>query len=226
MSAPVRLWLFDIDGTLVDTGGAGLRALERAARDCFGGAAPVLDLRGATDSGILGDLYRHYDREPEEALAEAFFGRYLEVLGENLRDSNYASRVLPGVVEILGRLAAVDEISVGLLTGNIEAGARAKMSHFGLDHHFAFGAFGCDHADRNQLGPIALERAAAHAGRSFTPEETLVIGDTPKDIACARAIGARCLAVATGAVPAGQLEGADHVLDSLEQREVWEAFLG
>lgn len=226
MTKPVRLWLFDIDGTLVDTSGAGLRALERAARECFGGEAPVLDLRGATDSGILADLFVHYGREPKADLGETFFRRYLEVLGENLRGSSFSPRVLPGVVEMLDHLSGLADVSIGLLTGNIEAGARAKMNHFGLDHHFAFGAYGCDHADRNQLGPIALERAAAHAGRRFSPEETLIIGDTPKDIACARAIGARCLAVATGSIPAEELAGADRVVDSLERREVWQAFLG
>ena len=93
------------------------------------------------------------------------------------------------------------------------------MRHFGLASHFAFGAYGCDHADRNRLGPIALERAALHAGRDFTAAETWVIGDTPKDIACAHAIGARCLAVATGSFSAAALEahGADLVVESLDR---------
>jgi phosphoglycolate phosphatase-like HAD superfamily hydrolase len=92
------------------------------------------------------------------------------------------------------------------------------MRHFGLDRHFAFGAYGCDHADRNRLGPVALERAARHAGRSFTPEETVVIGDTPKDIDCARALGSRCVAVATGRFTVDELRnaGATRVVASLQ----------
>jgi len=91
------------------------------------------------------------------------------------------------------------------------------MKHFGLHAYFPFGAYGCDHADRNLLGPLALQRAAAHAARSFTAEETWIIGDTPKDIACARALGARCLAVATGRFSVSELEaaGADFVIGSL-----------
>jgi phosphoglycolate phosphatase-like HAD superfamily hydrolase len=97
------------------------------------------------------------------------------------------------------------------------------MRHFGLAAYFPFGAYGCDHADRNRLGPIALERAAAHAGRNFTAAETLVIGDTPKDIACAHAIGARCLAVATGQFSAAQLaaHGANQVVETLGQPIHW-----
>lgn len=97
------------------------------------------------------------------------------------------------------------------------------MRHYGLADHFPFGAYGCDHADRNRLGPIALERASLHAGKPFTAAETWVIGDTPKDIACAHAIGARCLAVATGQFSAAQLDAcnADRVVESLEQALDW-----
>lgn len=226
MSAPARLWLFDIDGTLVDTGGAGMRALKDAAHECFGAEGPELDLAGSTDSGIVADLFRHFGRDPDEAGIESFYAVYLMRLEHHLTAGGYPGRVLAGAAEMLDAVAAREGITVGLLTGNIEGGARAKMRHYGLDHHFAFGAYGCDHHDRNRLGPVALERAAAHAGRNFSPEETLIIGDTPKDIACARALGARCLAVATGSIPADGLQEADHVLDSLEQRGVWETFLG
>jgi phosphoglycolate phosphatase-like HAD superfamily hydrolase len=99
------------------------------------------------------------------------------------------------------------------------------MRHYGMDHHFRFGAYGCDHADRNRLGPVALERASRHAGRSFSPGETLVIGDTPKDIACAAAMGARCLAVATGSFRPDGLSGADQIAESLEDHAVWLRYL-
>jgi phosphoglycolate phosphatase-like HAD superfamily hydrolase len=97
------------------------------------------------------------------------------------------------------------------------------MRHFGLASHFPFGAYGCDHADRNLLGPVALARASAHSGRSFSAQETWVIGDTPKDIACAHAIGARCLAVATGQFSAESLEAhrADRVVESLNGALEW-----
>jgi phosphoglycolate phosphatase-like HAD superfamily hydrolase len=226
VSAPARLWLFDIDGTLVDTGGAGMRALKDAAHECFGAEGPGLDLAGSTDSGIVADMFRHFGRDPDEAGIESFYSVYLGRLEHHLATGEYPGRVLAGAAEMLDAVTGQAEITVGLLTGNIEDGARAKMRHYGLDHHFAFGAYGCDHPDRNRLGPVALERAAVHAGRTFTPAETLIIGDTPKDIACARALGARCLAVATGSIPADGLREADHVLDSLEQREVWEALLG
>jgi phosphoglycolate phosphatase-like HAD superfamily hydrolase len=131
--------------------------------------------------------------------------------------------VYEGVLELLTELGEHPEATVGLLTGNAASGAAAKMRHFGLAEHFQFGAYGCDHADRNRLGPIALERASAHAGRSFSPNETWVIGDTPKDIACAHAIGARCLAVATGSFSAAQLaaRGADQVVESLGDAIRW-----
>jgi phosphoglycolate phosphatase-like HAD superfamily hydrolase len=136
----------------------------------------------------------------------------------------FPGRVLPGVVELLDDLSRSAGITVGLLTGNIAGGAAAKMRHFGLDRHFSVGAYGCDHADRNLLGPVALERAAGHAGRSFSPAETVVIGDTPKDIACARAMGAPCLAVATGRFSVDELRdaGATRVVATLEGLKNWE----
>jgi phosphoglycolate phosphatase-like HAD superfamily hydrolase len=127
-------------------------------------------------------------------------------------------KVLDGVFELLESLAG-QNAQLGLLTGNTALGAEIKLRHYGLHHHFPFGAYGSDRADRNLLGHIALERALAVTGKKFTPDRTLIIGDTPKDIACAHAIGARCLAVATGHFTADQLEqaGADWVLGSLRE---------
>jgi phosphoglycolate phosphatase len=212
------LWLFDIDGTLVDTGGAGMRALQEAAVEHFGDRGPELDLAGSTDLGVLAGIAEHFGRPCGPVEAEAFFATYLRRLEWNLAHGGFPGRVLPGVVELLEELSGSSGMTVGLLTGNIAAGAAAKMRHFGLDRHFAFGAYGCDHADRNRLGPVALERAARHAGRSFTPEETVVIGDTPKDIDCARALGSRCVAVATGRFTVDELRnaGATRVVASLQ----------
>lgn len=219
MSRRIRLWLFDIDGTLVDTGGAGLRSLQEAARSCYGGDGPALDLAGSTDSGVVAGILRHFGREPEPADLEAFFPVYLRRLEWNLLHGGFPGRVLPGVISLLDRLAERPDTWVGLLTGNIAGGAAIKTRHYRIDRHFSFGAYGCDHADRNRLGPVALERAAASTGRDFEAAETLVIGDTPKDIRCARAFGARCLAVATGVFSAAELRqaGAEQVVESLDE---------
>ncbi|TAE78472.1 MAG: HAD family hydrolase [Verrucomicrobia bacterium] len=213
------LWLFDIDGTLVDTGGAGMRSLQEAAIERFGDRGPALDLAGSTDLGVLAGIFGHFGQACGPADADAFFASYLRRLEWNLAHGGFGGRVLPGVLELLDHLASQPGVSVGLLTGNIAGGAAAKMRHFGLDGHFGFGAYGCDHADRNVLGPVALQRAARHVGRDFKPEDALVIGDTPKDIACARALGAPCLAVATGAFTVDALRdaGADRVVASLSE---------
>lgn len=221
----VSLWLFDIDGTLVDTGGAGLTALGDAAERVFGDRGPKLNLCGATDSGILAGMFRHFARAVCPDASSRFYEAYLERLEFHLSSGDYPGRVLPGVEEMLGRLAREPDAVVGLLTGNIKEGAWVKMRHFGLDRFFTFGAYGCDHADRDRLGPVALERAAAHAGRVFDADEIVIVGDTPKDIACARAIDARCLAVATGHIPASELAGAWRVLDDLTDPAGWEDLL-
>lgn len=217
------LYLFDIDGTLVDTGGAGMTALKEATREVFGNEGPVLDLAGSTDLGLIANIHAHFEIEPTRERIDAYFEVYLTRLDWNLSHGNFPGRVFEGVTELLAGLGARPDTTIGLLTGNISGGAAAKMRHFGLSGHFPFGAYGCDHADRNLLGPIALERARAHAGREFTAAETWVIGDTPKDIACARAMGAKVLAVATGQFSAAALEeyGADRVVESLGGALAW-----
>ena len=199
------LYLFDIDGTLLDTGGAGMRALQEATREIFGAAGPELDLAGSTDLGIAEFIHAHFGIAPERRRIDEFFAAYHLRLDWQLAHGPCSGRVLGGVPELLAALARRPGATLGLLTGNTAAGAAAKLRHFKLDRYFAFGAYGGEHADRNQLGPLALARAAAHAGHPFPPAQTLVIGDTPKDIACAHAIGARCLAVATGRFSAADL---------------------
>lgn len=214
-----KLWLFDIDGTLVDTGGAGLRSLQEAAAELFGGPCPELDLAGSTDLGVWAGILEHFGKDSAEESPEIFFGTYLRRLEWNLMNGEFPGRVLPGVVGLLEALSRCEDVSIGLLTGNIAGGAALKVKHYGLGHHFAFGAYGCDHADRNLLGPVALARAATHTGRIYSAEDVVVVGDTPKDIACARAMGARCLAVATGRFGVEDLEAhkADRVVASLEE---------
>ncbi|MEI6675991.1 MAG: HAD family hydrolase [Verrucomicrobiota bacterium] len=217
------LYLFDIDGTLLDTGGAGMRAMHEAALEIFGAGGPELDMAGSTDLGLVAHIYAHFGIEACRERIDEFLAIYQLRLDWNLAHGNFPGRIITGAPEVLAALAQRPDATLGLLTGNTAAGAAAKLRHFKLDSYFAFGAFGSDHEDRNQLGPIALARAAAHAGRTFTPEETLVIGDTPKDIACAHAIGARCLAVATGRYSASALQahGADTVVDTLDLALAW-----
>lgn len=217
------LYLFDIDGTLVDTGGAGITALNEATREMFGHEGPELDLAGSTDLGIIANIHAHFEIEPTRERVDAYFEIYHDRLEWNLAHGGFPGRVFDGVREILAELTDRAEATVGLLTGNTAGGAARKMRHFGLAEHFPFGAYGCDHADRNKLGPVALERAVVHAGRNFAAAEILVIGDTPKDINCAHAIGARCLAVSTGRFSAKELEthGADRVVESLSQAIGW-----
>ncbi len=213
------LLLFDIDGTLVDTGGKGMAALRKTAIEVFGGDGPPLDLAGSTDLGILENLYVHFEIDATDERTHRFFDAYHRHLEAALESNPAEGRVLDGVIDLLEALAVNENAQLALLTGNTALGAEMKLRHYGLGHHFTFGAYGSDRADRNQLGPIALERALAVTGRTYHPERTLVIGDTPKDIACAHAIGAKCLAVATGRFTAEELEkaGADWVLGSLRE---------
>lgn len=211
-----RLLLFDIDCTLIDTGGAGMAALKEAACELFGAEGPALDLAGSTDSGIVDGMLEHFGSDVSH---EEFYQVYLSRLDPHL--AFFSGRVLPGVNELLVSLRS-DHASMGLLTGNIAAGAKAKLVHYELDHFFPYGAYGDDHSDRNLLGPVALERASRHHGISFEAKDAVVIGDTPKDIACGKAIGAKTLAVATGGFSEEMLtdHGADLVVADLGCPEV------
>ena len=210
------LILFDIDGTLVDTGGAGMGALNEAALEVFGDEGPPLDLAGSTDSGIVRGLFEHFGLSHDAQLEEKFYQIYLPKMERNLRDDRFGGRILAGVPELLASLEDQGH-TLGLMTGNIARGANVKTAHYGLAGHFGFGSYGDDHWDRNKLGPIALARAEAAKGTTFTPDEIFVIGDTPKDVACAHAFDAKCIAVASGAFTEAQLEqcGADRVVSNL-----------
>ncbi len=217
------LYLFDIDGTLVDTGGAGMKSLQEANSIAFGHDGPALDLAGSTDLSIIARIHAHFEVESTPERIAEYFEIYHKRLDWNLTHGGFPGRVYEGASLLLDELTRRNNGAIGLLTGNTATGAACKMRHFGLADYFKFGAYGCDHADRNRLGPIALERAAIHAGQPFAASKTIVIGDTPKDIDCAHAMGAKCIAVATGSFTTAALSahGADYVVESLADTLQW-----
>lgn len=208
LSLPVKtLLLWDIDGTLIVSGGAGMRALEIALREVFGidGSLQDIDFAGRTDRWIIREIFRKFELQMTEENFVRYLDGYIAVLPAAL--ANPHARVLPGVAALLEAVNARGHIAQGLLTGNVRRGAEAKLSHHGLWHHFAFGAFADDAEHRNDLGPHAIRRATAHHGVTFPATRIWVIGDTAHDIACGNAIGAKTLAVGTGG----------HALDALRQ---------
>ena len=222
--------LFDIDGTLVLTGGAGGRAMTLAFRDLFAvdDAFQGIPLPGRTDAWILSDAATAHGI-PHDALVR-FPEIYVEhLIVELVKPGSGRKGVMPGVRELLDRLAARDDIFLALLTGNYEAAARLKLEHFDLWRYFRCGAFGDDAPDRNGLLPKAIARIAACGGPTFFPADAIVIGDTPLDVAVATVGGARSIAVATGNYSVEQLResGADFVFEDLsDTNAVIAAILG
>jgi phosphoglycolate phosphatase-like HAD superfamily hydrolase len=228
----VRLVLFDVDGTLLTASGAGRRALEQAMRDVYGTAGPIdsYDFRGGTDPQIIRDLLGHagLDEATIAASEAAVYRRYEALLETEIGDGR-AVNVYPGVRQLVETLAGRADVLVGLLTGNIEAGARIKLRPTGLWPHFRLGAYGSDHADRTRLPVVAATRAEQLVGRQFLGADTVIIGDTPRDVGCARAFGARAIAVATGWHSVQDLSAhrPDHVFaDFSDQVSVLAAMLG
>ncbi len=207
-----KLFLFDIDGTLLATGGAGIRALELAARETFGdGDLSVVEIAGRTDSGIARQLLEHHGHAVTPDSVATFLDRYVFHLTRLLPLTD--GRLLPGIVALLDALKGRPDCVLALLTGNLARGAELKLAHYGVWHYFEFGAYADDHHDRNELGPFAIARALETHGIDFPPGRIYVLGDTPHDIACARAIGARAVAIATGGHTRAEL--AAHAPDLL-----------
>lgn len=203
----VRLVLFDIDGTLIHTGGAGVRAFGRAFAMEFGLPHGTEQLRfaGRTDSGLVREFLTLHGVPATAENFRRFCDCYVHWLDHHLKE--LAGGACPGVGEWLAALGALPEPPLlGLLTGNIRLGAQIKLRHYGLWSPFCTGGFGDDHEDRNEIARIAQVRGSRSFGRPLHGEEILVIGDTPLDIACGRAIGARCLAVATGGSKLDELQ--------------------
>ena len=220
-SIPKRLLLFDIDGTLVDTGGAGIQSLKDVLQQQFGVNDDLhgVEVAGKTDSGIVHQILRKQNIAVTEQNTATFLERYLELLEKELPQRQ--GRLLPGVKELLPRLQARPQNVLALLTGNLRRGAQLKLAHYGIWDFFEFGAFADDHHDRNELGPFAQRRAREKHAIDFAAADIDVIGDTPHDIACGKAIGARTIAVATGSFSRAQLTAhePDLILDDFTDVE-------
>lgn len=200
--------LFDIDGTLLSSGGAGQAAMEAALLKMFGSkAVHGISTAGRTDRAIVSDLFGFFQIAFDESVWEEFVAAYLEELPTHLASRD--GLVLPGVVQILESLHAREDVVLGLLTGNFARGAKAKLSHFRLDHYFLFGGYGDDHHHRDDVAREALRVLQSIHQEPVDFERLWVIGDTPADVQCGRAIGAKVIAVGTGLYSMADLNAAN-----------------
>ncbi|HEX5437903.1 MAG TPA: HAD family hydrolase [Gemmatimonadaceae bacterium] len=207
----MKLVLFDIDGTILWSDGAGRRAMSAALTQVFGGAGPTeYRYDGKTDPQIVRDLMRlagHADAAIDAGM-DALTAHYLRGLERELADDAHHAHLFEGIAELLEALEARSDVVVGLLTGNMREGAAIKLRAVGLDAaRFRVTAFGSDHSHRPELPAVAQRRARELLGMEITPSDMIVIGDTPADIECARAAGARSIAVATGRYTPEELAG-------------------
>ncbi len=216
----IEAFLFDIDGTLITTGGAGGEAWRRAFRELH---EAEVDIREVTESGMtdpevgLAALRHLLEREPSKRELAQAMGRYLAHLPDTVEESG-GYRVMAGIERLLPRLVD-DGLLLGLTTGNVEAAAHVKLSRAGLNRYFSFGGYGSDASDRAELTRRAIERGQMVSGGTLEPSECVAVGDTTRDVAAAHTAGIRIVAVATGNYPAQELReaGADWVLDSVEE---------
>ena len=212
--------LFDIDGTLITTGGAGAVAWSRAFEELHG--EPV-DIRKVTESGMVDTevgstaLRSLLGREPDRHELAAAMGRYLKYLPDAVADSD-DYRVMPGIEDLLDRLVEAGHL-LGLTTGNVEAAAHIKLSRGRLNRFFAFGGYGSDAMDRVGLTKCALDRAQVVSGGMVQPDECISVGDTPRDVAAGHGAGIRVVGVTTGNYGANELRdaSADWVIDTVEE---------
>lgn len=205
----MKLVLFDIDGTLLRSDGAGRRAINRALQETYGAVGPQsYRFDGKTDPQIVRELMRMEGHEDHhiDARMQALFDRYLSYLRDELRDPAHPPRALPGVHELLDALEAHNAVILGLLTGNLREGARAKLEAVGIDFdRFRVGAYGSDHEHRPELPAIARTRTREDLGIDISGASMVVIGDTPADLSCGTSIGARAIGVATGSYTVADL---------------------
>lgn len=212
------LLLFDIDGTLIDSGGAGSRALAIAFENVFSikDAFRHISMAGKTDVQIIKEALNLYDLSCEDGVVPLLVQSYINHLGREMINSE--KHIKPGVFDILGKVDETEGYWAGLLTGNIEEGARIKLDSFGLSDYFMCGAFGSDDENRNKLLPVALKKFNGSTGLDMSYSDCIVIGDTPRDVECSKPYGAKAVAVATGPYSYESLlrTDADLVLESLE----------
>jgi phosphoglycolate phosphatase-like HAD superfamily hydrolase len=206
----VKLVLFDIDGTLLNSGGMGRAAMQRALDKVFGSPGnPSYRYDGKTDKQIVRDVMRlegHSDAHIDSRMQQ-LLDLYLEGLREGSKSGKFNVRPLDGVVDILAALEKRDDVILGLLTGNVEPGARIKLKAAGIDpDRFRVNAFGSDHEHRPELPAIAQKRAGETLGLDIAGDRLVVIGDTPADIECGRSIGAKAIGVASGHYTVAELE--------------------
>ncbi len=209
----MKVALFDIDGTLLWTKGAGRRAMERALAANIGTSGPA-DHRydGKTDRQIVREAMRHegFADAEVDARMERVMANYVAELTVELERDDHGVELLPGVLELLDVLEKRDDVVLGLLTGNVVHGAERKLRCVGIEFaRFPVGAFGSDGEHRHDLPAIARDRASAHIGRPVRGDACVIIGDTPSDVACGRGIGARAIAVATGHYDVASLEACN-----------------
>ena len=206
----VRLVLFDIDGTLIRTGGAGVKAFAKVFETEFKAVDGFERMKfgGRTDTGLVREFFGYHNIAATPENFHRFFERYVFWLDHILRDSQ--TSVCAGVCEFIrGLQALANPPLIGLLTGNIRLGAEIKLRHAGLWDIFVTGGFADDSEERDKIAAVAKERGSRLLDEELRGDQVVVIGDTPLDIRCARAIGARVLAVATGMVPLNELESHD-----------------
>jgi phosphoglycolate phosphatase-like HAD superfamily hydrolase len=207
----VSLLFFDIDGTLLLSGGAGIRAMTRAFEEVFGiaNAFANSDVAGRTDTFLLSNALIRASLPDTVEQHERFRRAYVPLLQEEiLKPPQGRCQLMPGIQPLLDALRGRESIHLALLTGNFESAAYVKLSHFGIAGFFEWGAFGEESADRNELARVALRRAQERAIPPQSRETAVVIGDTPHDVSCARAVGARMIAVATGKYSEDELRAA------------------
>ena len=213
--------LFDIDGTLTTSDGAGAGAMEFTVNQLFGiDSIPDIPMHGRTDKSILHELFASIEVE-HDGKVDQFIERYLENLPRSLKDRD--ARLLPGVEPLLEELAGLKNVELGLLTGNLRRAAEIKLQNAGIDHYFSFGGYGDDHADRNNVAEQAVRDARAVIGDRFDSDYLWVIGDTPNDIRCARHINASVIAVGTGGgcEDSLRLAAPDLLISDLTDTQSW-----
>jgi phosphoglycolate phosphatase-like HAD superfamily hydrolase len=219
------IYLFDIDGTILLTGGAGTRALNRVFRELYAidDAMSVVHPAGMTDPVIVADIFAAFlGRAPTTVETQTVLDTYVPYLRDEVSNDR-RFRLMPGAAETVTFLAGEAHVTLGIATGNIRAAAEIKLSRAGLWSAFRFGGFGDDHADRGHLVARAIERAKQLAAREVPPDRIVVVGDTPRDVAAARACGVQVIAVPTGSYDRSTLEATrpDTVLDSLWELPAW-----